>query len=293
MKIVDVEKKRVLGLNPVDLLALALVLALSAYILSGYLFPQEIRMTYSGLDIERAVMDFKRLAALGFVVRARVSGRWIGNGSQFNGDLLISAVSSSSLYGWLGETPLTIGGSNAYLEDVAADSIEFYTASPSVIFVPLRGALEEDSILGLSERMQGLAEEVAGGYGVAALKIRFSNLAVVVPGLRSNAVDFIEINSRVRERIPYPCTVYVYDNYLLVRTPSAMEALRPEDLSELDAILAELGIEYDRVLADGVILYIGTEQSLSRPGSYGEILNNARKLGELVDTQRLYLVPKV
>ena len=293
MKIIDREKRRILGLNPVDLLALVVVLILSAYVLSGYLFPQEIRMTYSGLDIERAVMDFKRLASLGFVVRAKVSGRWIGNGSPFSGDLLISAVSSSSLYGWLNGSPLMIGGSNAYLEDVAADSIEFYTVSPSVIFVPLRGVFEEDSISGLSERMLSLAEEVAGGYGVAALKIRFSNLAVVVPGLRSNAVDFIEINSRVRERIPYPCTVYVYDNYLLVRTPSAMEALRPEDLSELEAILAELGIEYEEVLADGVILYIGTEESLSRPGAYGEILKNARRLGEIVDTQRLYLVPKV
>lgn len=128
MKYIDREKGKIFGINLVDLvigiLALFMIFSFGSKILSEDL-------NFSGDEMYNAIQAFERFNNKGFLVYTEVEGRWIATGQEkkdssiaFSG--LITGTKSGAFltknekgeYEW-------IGGSMAYMEDIAADKMVF------------------------------------------------------------------------------------------------------------------------------------------------------------------------
>jgi len=292
-KLLDREKGKVLGVNAFDLFIILLILFLSFSLISKVIRPEEHVKEYSGLNIQNAVLEFTKLNNLGFVVYGEIDGKWTINGSQFKGIILLVDALETRLIGRLNGRPVTIGGPNAYLEDLAAKKIVFRTETPSLIRVNIKKPIIAGDLQELVENLRNISRNVAGKYGVKTLKVQTYTLVFDIPGFRATAMRYLEIRSRLSEYIPYPVQkIYVVDDYISFSLYPTSLALRDIDLLKLDQILNELGLNYSRVMADQIDLYIGTQESLVGVGVYGKILANARPLSDLIDTTKLTFIPK-
>ena len=292
-KLLDREKGKVLGVNAFDLFIILLILFLSFSLISKVIRPEEHVKEYSGLNIQNAVLEFTKLNNLGFVVYGEIDGKWTINGSQFKGIILLVDALETRLIGRLNGRPVTIGGPNAYLEDLAAKKIVFRTETPSLIRVNIKKPIIAGDLQELVENLRNISRNVAGKYGVKTLKVQTYTLVFDIPGFRATAMRYLEIRNRLSEYIPYPVQkIYVVDDYISFSLYPTSLALRDIDLLKLDQILNELGLNYSRVMADQIDLYIGTQESLVGVGVYGKILANARPLSDLIDTTKLTFIPK-
>ncbi len=292
-KLLDREKGKILGINAFDLFVILLVLFLSFSLISRVIRPGEQVKEYSGLNIQNAALEFTRLNNLGFVVYGQIDGKWTINGSQFKGTVLLVDALETRLMGRINGRSVTIGGPNAYLEDLAAKTIVFRTESPSLIRVNVKKPIMAGDLQELVENLRNISTSVAGRYGVKTLKIQVYTLVFDIPGFKATAMRYLEIRSKLPEYIPYPVQkIYVVDDYIGFSLYPTGLAIRDIDLLKLDQILNELGLNYSRVMADQIELYIGTQESLVGVGVYGEILSNARPLSDIIDTTKLTFIPK-
>lgn len=135
MRFIDREKGRLLGVNAVDFFVLIVVSFLAFTVISKFLAPPFV---YSGEEMYSAIQDYSKLNSKGFLVEARVKGKWIVDETEFDGVGIIADTRSGSFalrtedgrYIW-------IGGSMAYLEDIAADRIVFLSSDSYVVTLTL------------------------------------------------------------------------------------------------------------------------------------------------------------
>ena len=292
-KLLDREKGKILGINAFDLFVILLILFLSFSLISRVIRPGEQVKEYSGLNIQNAALEFTRLNNLGFVVYGEIDGKWTINSSQFKGTILLVDALETRLIGSLNGRSVTIGGPNAYLEDLAAKTIVFRTETPSLIRVNVKKPIIAGDLQELIEDLRNISTNVAGKYGVKTIKVQAYTLVFDIPGFKATAMRYLEIRNKLSENIPYPVQkIYVVDDYISFSLYPTSLALRDIDLLKLDQILNELGLNYSRVMADQIEIYIGTQESLVGVGVYGEILANARPLSDVIDTTKLTFIPK-
>jgi len=292
-KLVDKESGKILGINTFDLFVILIILFLSFSLISRAIRPGERVKEYSGLNIQNAALEFTRLNNYGFVVYGDIDGKWTVNGSKFKGTVLLVEALETRLIGRINGRTITIGGPNAYLEDLAANTIAFRTDSPSLIRLRLRETMMANDLRELVDNLRKISADVAGKYGVKTLKIQTYSLVFDMPGFEATAVRYLEIKSRIAKYIPYPVQkIYVYNDFISISLHPTGLAIRDVDLLKLDQIFEELGLNYTRVMADQIEMYIGTQESLVGVGVYGEILTNARPLSNIIDVTRLTFIPK-
>jgi hypothetical protein len=135
MRFLDRERGRVLGVNAVDLFVIVVVAFLAFSLASKLLSPS---LVYSGEEMYSAIQDYRMLDSKGFLLEARVKGKWIVDEREFDGTGIIADTRSGSFalrtedgrYIW-------IGGSMAYLEDIAAEKIVFIPGDSYVVTLTL------------------------------------------------------------------------------------------------------------------------------------------------------------
>lgn len=291
MKVLDWKRARILGINALDLLVLVCLVLLAVLLLSRFFTSKQETRRFSGLNIQNAVLECDRLTNSGFVVNAKIEGRWTLNGTDFEGEALIYWASQTRLFGWVDGRRLTIGGTNAYLEDIAARSIEISTTSPSVIHVVLTKTVEAKSAADIVEYLGDIAKNVSGEFGVETLRIQARSLVFDMPGFKSNAVAYSMLGKEFHERIPYKIYgVHVYDDFISLVFDPVAYSIRDVDLLEVGDIFKESGLNHTQLFANQVELYVGTYEDLGGI-TYRSILDNAREMSDILDLTKLTYVP--
>lgn len=293
MKLVDVKSGKILGINAFDLFLLMIILSFAGYYAYENLLPppQEVN-AYSGLNIRNAALEFSRLSSMGYVVKAWIDGIWTVNRTEFHDDVLITWSYETRLFGWYKGKRITIGGPDAYVEDIAASKITFKTESPSIIRM-YTYPIEARSIGEIADRIEELSNKVSGSYGVREVTIR-SSLMLDVPGLNPNAYLYAQLKWRIYERIPWGF-IYIYlgNSFITMSFDYTQKiALTIEDLRELDSIFRELKINYTNAMLDEAYVYVGTDKPLTGVSVYANLLDNARPLSNAIDVTRLTFIPK-
>ncbi|GEM_PF-1039429 len=292
-KLLDRENGKILGINAFDLFVILIIFFLFFSLISRVIRPGEQVKEYSGLNIQNAALEFTRLSNYGFVVYSEIDGKWTVNGSKFEGTVLLVEALETRLIGKMDGRTVTIGGPNAYLEDLAAKKIIFRTDSPSLIRIRVKEPIIAKDLREFVESLRNISAKVAGKYGVKTLRVQTYSLVFEMPGFEATAVRYIEIKRKLAEYVPYPVQkIYVYDDFISISLYPTSLSIRDTDLLKLNQIFEELGLNYTRVMADQIEIYIGTKESLVGVGVYGEILANARPLSDIIDTTRLTFIPK-
>jgi hypothetical protein len=124
MKLIDIKEGKVLGVNFVDLIAIALVLFLA------FSFARTVLgepLSFSGEEVYKAVKTYNKLESKGFLIEVEVQGSAIGDptGKERKFQGLVIAARGGTLYikNEYGDE-FSVGGSMSYLEDVAAKQIK-------------------------------------------------------------------------------------------------------------------------------------------------------------------------
>jgi hypothetical protein len=135
MKILDKKNGKLAGVNIIDafvvLLLIFLVFSFTSKILNDDL-------TFSGDEMYNAIQGYNKLESKGFLVEAMVEGKWIVDETDFNEQgLIINTQSGGLLLKTDKGDKLWIGGSMAYIEDIAANKITFKIKDNYVIILPL------------------------------------------------------------------------------------------------------------------------------------------------------------
>lgn len=288
MKWIDRRSGKVLGINAFDLFLLLLILLLGGYYAYENLIPppQEVS-AFSGLNIRNAALEFSRLSGLGYLVYARVDGTWTVNATEFHDDVLITWTYETKLIGWYKGSRVTIGGPNAYVEDIAAAKITFRTATPSVIRIYLN-QINGSSLSEISDKLESICSDIAGNYGIGNVVIR-SSLVLSVPGLKPNAFTYNTLRSTIYNRIPWGYPYFsLGDSYIVIIFDyTQRNFLTTDDLRKIDSILKELNITYEWAILDEGYVFIGTEKPLTGVSVYAELLSNARRYSDIMDLSKL------
>lgn len=288
MKWIDRESGRVLGINAFDLFLLIIISILGGYYAYENLVPppQEVS-SFSGLNIRNAALEFSRLSGLGYLVYAKIDGTWTVNATEFHDDVLITWAYETRLMGWYRGGRITIGGPNAYVEDIAATKITFKTATPSVIRIYIN-QINGSNLSEISEKLEDICRDIAGGYGVRNVLIR-SSLVLSVPGFKPNAFIYNVLRNAIYSRIPWGYPYFsLGDSYIvMIFDYTQRNFLTTEDLRKIDSILRELNITYDSAILNEGYVFIGTERPLTGVSVYAELLDNARRYSKLLDLSKL------
>ena len=134
MKLIDIREGKILGVNFVDLIAVALVFFLI------FSFARTVLgepLTFSGEEVYKAVKTYNKLESKGFLVEVEVGGTAIGDPTgeekEFKGMVVAARGGTLQIKNEYGDL-FSVGGSMSYLEDVAAKKIRLmplYTSSIS------------------------------------------------------------------------------------------------------------------------------------------------------------------
>ncbi|MCC6028908.1 MAG: hypothetical protein LM591_02065 [Candidatus Korarchaeum sp.] len=288
MKWIDREAGKILGINAFDLFLLLIILCAGGYYAYENLVPppQEVS-SFSGLNIRNAALEYSRLSGLGYLVYARVDGTWTMNGTELHDDILITWAYETRLFGWYKGSRVTIGGPNAYVEDIAATQITFKTATPSVIRIYVT-QINGSTLSEISDRLEEISRNVAGRYGVGNVLIR-SSLVIRVPGLKPDAFIYSQLRNKIYSRVPWGYPYFnLGDSYITVIFDyTQRNFLTTDDLRTIDSILRELNISYSGVILYDGYVFIGTEKPLTGVSVYAELLENARKYSNTIDLTKL------
>ena len=135
MKLLDTDKGKFLGVNIIDVFVIFVLLFL-VFSFATKLLGEDL--TYSGDEMYNAIQGYQKLDSKGFLVEAVVEGEWIVDEQEFHGRGLITNIRSGAfaLKKDDGST-VWIGGSMAYLEDIAANKITFTLDDNYVITLPV------------------------------------------------------------------------------------------------------------------------------------------------------------
>ncbi len=286
MKVVDLKQGKIAGINFFDLLLAIVVTGSLLYFYSNYKITSST--TFSGYDISKACLKYTWLANAGFIVRAEVEGKWTINNSKVVVEGIVAKAEQDRLYIVLDGALISVGGSTAYIENIAASSIKFIPLSSSVIRVTMYPA-SHGSLKEMYSQIYNISSIIAGKYGVSTIK--FVGLIILdTPKLESSPKNTLAVWSMIEEKIPMgDFYVSVGDGYVSISVKPPGWSI--DSLNVLDEIMDELEIEVQGVLSGELKLYIGTIKGLSAPGAAREVQRNAIQLSKVVDKDHLTIQP--
>ncbi len=121
MKLVDAKEGKILGINFIDLAVLLIVGFIVVSFASQVLAKD---LTFGGEEMYNAIQVYQKLDSKGFLMEADVEGRWIADGSEFRSrGLLVSTRGGAFVIKLRDGKVIDLGGSMAYLEDIAVEEI--------------------------------------------------------------------------------------------------------------------------------------------------------------------------
>jgi hypothetical protein len=134
MKLLDTDKGKFLGVNIIDAFVIFVLLFL-VFSFATKLLGEDL--VYSGDEMYNAIQGYQKLDSKGFLVEAVVEGKWIVDEQEFYGrGVIIETRSGSFALKKEDGNTVWIGGSMAYLEDIAASKITFTLDDNYVITLP-------------------------------------------------------------------------------------------------------------------------------------------------------------
>lgn len=123
MKLLDTKEGRLIGINVVDFIVLAIVLFL-LFSLGAKVLAKDL--TFSGEEMYNAIQTYQRLDSKGFLIEAEVKGKWIADQRDAYAKGIIIETRSGA---FALKTPegreIWVGGSMGYLEDIATSKLFF------------------------------------------------------------------------------------------------------------------------------------------------------------------------
>jgi len=273
--------------NIVDIIILLFVLSLPIFILARKYSPREEAREFSGLDIIRVCEEYNRISAKGYVVVARVEGKWTFNSTPVTIEGVVVKADKARLYIAKNSLLLSIGGPMADVEHIAASKITLLPQSRSVIVLRTK-PLKASSLEEFSSVVYSIAESAAGEYGVATIRVAGRlllrcNMSRGSPVFQKIWLDTI---SRIKFGIVY---LILEEGYLELSLYGA--GWRPEDLSVFTSILSQNGVAVDAVITPSLTIMVGTERSLAEPGAEKSVKANLAKLVHLIETEKVTISP--
>ncbi|MBI5252797.1 MAG: hypothetical protein HY930_00120 [Euryarchaeota archaeon] len=122
MKLLDIKEGRFIGINVVDLVVLVVVLFLFFSFGTKILAKD---LTFSGEEMYNAIQTYQRLDSKGFLVEAEAKGKWIAGGTEAYARGIIIETRSGAFALKSKSGKVWVGGSMAYLEDIAVSELTF------------------------------------------------------------------------------------------------------------------------------------------------------------------------
>lgn len=245
MSFIDRERGRVFGVNAVDLFVAIVVAFIVFSLVSKLLSPP---LVYSGEEMYSAIQDYRKLDTKGFLIEAQVEGKWIVDEEDFNGRGLIADTKSGSFalrtedgrYIW-------IGGSMAYLEDIAADRIVFLPSDNYVLTLTLEprefGSFKELVAFLESKKKEFRADTLRLG-GATVLP---ADIAFITPA--EGAQEILNQFDRLY-KVRYFSVIQAGEKETRVR-------MRLADLEELKKV----EIPSSRVVISRTVIYVGYKEA--------------------------------
>lgn len=244
MKLIDAGKGRVLGVNVIDLFVV-LVAAFLIFSFATKLLGEDL--VYSGDEMYNAIQGYQKLDSKGFLVEADVEGKWIVDEKEFHGEGLITETRSGSfaLKNADGNT-LWIGGSMAYLEDIAATKITFTPDSNYVVTLQVE-AREFQSYQDFLNYLDGIRIELgADNLRIGGVTSLPADIAFIRPSKSSQEI-FNEFEDTRKIK---------YYSILQSGIDEAIFRLRLADLEELKKI----NVKADKVVISKAYIYAGYKE---------------------------------
>jgi hypothetical protein len=244
MKLIDAEKGKLFGVNVVDFFVLLLVVFLLFSFASKLLKPDFV---YSGEEMYSAIQDYKKLDSKGFLVEAEIEGKWIVDEQEFRGRGVIAETRSGSFaLRWKNGGVIWIGGSMAYLEDIAASRITFIPSDAYVAAFPI-----EAREFGSYADFIAYLEEKKAKLGADSLRVGGSS---ALPA----DIAFINPSSSAQEILNQFGKLYKikYHGILQTREEETIIRVRLADLEEL----RKISIASSKVVVSEAYLYAGYKE---------------------------------
>ena len=250
MSIIDRERGRIFGVNAVDLFAGLVVVFLAFSLVTKILSPE---LVYSGEEMYSAIQDYRKLDTKGFLIEAEVKGKWIVDEEEYLGRGLIAETKSGS---FALRTPegqyIWIGGSMAYLEDIAAEEIVFLPSDNYVVAL----TLEPGEFSGISELVAFLEDKKkefrADTLRLGGATVLPADIAFITPGTSAQEI-LNQFDQLYKVR---------YFNVIQAGEKETRVRLRLADLEELKKVR----IPASRVVMSRTVAYLGYAEE---PGFLG------------------------
>ena len=244
MSLIDRERGRVFGVNAVDLFVAIVVLFLAFSLVSKILSPD---LVYSGEEMYSAIQDYRKLDTKGFLIEAMVKGKWIVDEEEFEDRGLIADTKSGS---FALRTPdgryLWIGGSMAYIEDIAAEKITFKPSDNYVLpltMEPREFNSYQELMVFLEEKKKEYRADTLRLGGATVLP---ADIAYITP--RKGAQEILNQFDRLY-KVRYFSVIQAGEKETRVR-------LRLADLEELKKV----DIPASRVVISRTLIYLGYQE---------------------------------
>jgi hypothetical protein len=241
MSIIDRERGRVFGVNAVDLFVGIVVVFLAFSLITKLLSPA---LVYSGEEMYSAIQDYRKLDTKGFLIEAEVRGKWIVDEKEYRGRGLIADTKSGS---FALRTPdggyIWIGGSMAYLEDVAAEEIVFLPSDNYVLALTLEPR-EFSSYEELLAFLEGKKKEFkADNLRLGGATVLPADIAFIAP--KTGAQEILN-QFDMLYKVRYFSVIQAWEKETRVR-------LRLADLEELKKV----DIPASGVVMSRTVIYLG------------------------------------
>ncbi len=273
--------------NIVDILILLFLLSLLIFILVRKYSPREEVREFSGIDIIRVCEEYNRISSKGYIVAARVKGKWTFNSTPVTIEGVVVKADKARLYIAKGPVLLSVGGPMADVEHIAASKITLLPQSKSVIVLWTK-PLEAENLDDFLSVVSRIAEFAAGDYGVATIRItgRLLLKCNMTRGSPTFQKIWLDTVSRIQFGIVY---LVLEEGYLELSLYGA--GWRPEDFSVFAAILSENRVAVNGVMTPSLTIMVGTEESLAEPGAEKAVKANLAALINFVETEKTTISP--
>lgn len=243
MRLIDTGKGKVLGVNVIDFF----VIVIAAFLLFSFatkLLGEDF--VYSGDEMYNAIQGYQKLDAKGFLVEAEIEGKWIVDEQEFKAKGVIVETRSGS-FALKGEGGVVwIGGSMAYLEDIAATRIVFSLDDAYVMAVPIE-SMEFQSYEGFLAFLEERKKELgAGSLRVGGSSALPADIAFVNPA--KGAQEIVNQFDKLY-RIKYYSILQIGEKETIIR-------LRLAELEELKRV----NVGSSKVVVSKSYLYAGYKE---------------------------------
>jgi len=220
-------------------------------IFSHYFSAEEETLSYSGVNVYRAVYAYQTMEEQGFLVDLEAKGKWVDDGSSFRGSGLVLEADKGRFTVLQNRREITIGGASSASDDIAADNIILRPKSEAVVKVGIV-PIEDNTLASFTYRMNALARIFVDARNIQGVGIQAEIMVdtddVLNPTLIQKLYNVMGTHN----------TIALYDNgFQLV-----MERATLEELNHIDDILFTSGINYEKVATGRITLLIRSTKDI-------------------------------